>query len=322
MNKAKIYFRGEPFMSRIEGMGNGLISCTPVVYDEPNECGVGIFYDGGGVHWGLASPRNLVAAWRATEILRRFNLITFRSLFCAYVTGHRGSCNPDWAVYIGSTITRIGQAVYDEIMAMPVPESIIRAILDNHVKGDFYPPDLYQITDEVRVGTIQWRREFYKFGVTHPDVFDLEVREWEERRKKLKRFETLLASYAKFRFLPRWDTEMRCVEDALILLAYGNDTGQQYSDHVLVALAGVMGELIIVSREIASPPLCVPASYGVYETWMITPKEQIICASAHWLASVVKRSRFVFWRSRKRFTSDSAAKLIRNALGGYLPPTP
>lgn len=255
-------------------------------------------------------------------MLRRFDIITSISLSSAYVTGRRNPHNSDRVAYVEPTIAKIGQAVYDEIMAMPVPECIIRSILDNHVRGDFYSPNLYPITDEVRAGTIQWRHEFYDFGVTHPNAEDLEKRDRKERRKKLERFDTLLASYAKFRYLSRWGKEMEYVEDALIILAYSNDTGRRHSDHVLVALAGVMGDLTITSRVIASHPSYTPASYGVYESSMDMPKAQAICASARWLVSVAKRSRFVFWRRRERFTFDSAVELIRNALGRYLPPTP
>lgn len=321
MNKGKIHFRGEPFMAYVTGKRDMAV-CAPVVYDSGSAHGVGIFLDdGSGVSWGFYFPRNLVTAWRATEVLRHFGILHRDSFYAAYYTGSRNPNKSNRVTYVEPTIAKIGQAVYDEIMAMPVPECIIRAILDNHVEEDFYSPDLYPITDEVRAGTIQWRHEFYDFGVTHPDVVDLEEGDWKERRKKLERFDVLLASYAKFRLLSRWDTEMRCVEDALITLAYSNDAGRQYSNQVLVALAGVMGELTITSRVIASPPSCTPASYGVYESSMDMPKTQAICTSAHWLASVTKGKRFISWR-RNRFTFDSAAKLIRNAIGRYLPPTP
>ena len=323
MTKEKIYFRGEPFTSRVVSRGNELTTCVPVVYDVPDSCGVGIFYgDGSGHYWGFYFPRNLIAAWRATEVLRRLDPLCGDALCAAYYTGVRNPRKSDIVAYVEPTIAIIGQTAYDEIITMPVPESIIRSILDNHVRGDFYSPDLSPITDEVRAGTIQWRHEFYDFGVTHPDAEDLEKRDRKERRKKLERFETLLASYATFRFLSRQGKEMRCVEDFLITLAYGNDAGRRYSDHGLVALAGVMGELTMISSLIASPPLCIPVSYGMYETWMDVPKKQAICLSARWLASVAKRSRFVFWKRRERFTFDSAVELIRNALGRYLPPTP
>lgn len=323
MAEEKIHFRGESFTARVESRGNELTVCVPVVYDEPGKCGVGILYGDGIVeYWGPLSPRNLVTAWRATEVLRRFDIITSISLCSAYVTGRRNPHNSDRVAYVESTIAMIGQAAYSEIMSMPVPESIIRAILDNHVRGDFYSPNLYPITDEVRAGTIQWRHEFYDFGVTHPNAEDLEKRDRRERRKKLERFDTLLASYSKFRYLSRWGKEMEYVEDALIMLAYSNDTGRRHPDHVLVALAGAKGELVYASFFIASPPLCAPVSYGMYETWMDMPKKQAIYLSARWLVSVARRSRFVFWKRRERFTFDSSVELIRNALGRYLPPTP
>ena len=74
MREAKIHFRNQPFMARVDGQGEEPIECTPVVYDTPSTCGVGVlFEDGRGQTWGLLSPRNLIAAWRGTEVLRRLD---------------------------------------------------------------------------------------------------------------------------------------------------------------------------------------------------------------------------------------------------------
>ncbi len=151
MNKHKIHFKNEPFMARVSGKGEEPIQCTPVVYDERSHCGIGIFYeDGQGQIWGPVTPRNLIAAWRGTEVLRRLDFIKNGTLCGAYYTGARDPHESDMKSFAEPIIAKIGRKTYDEIMEMPVPEQIMRAILDN--QKDEFAPSLYPITEEVRGG--------------------------------------------------------------------------------------------------------------------------------------------------------------------------
>lgn len=158
-------------MARVAGKSDTPIQCTPVVYDEKSSCGVGVFFeDGIGQTWGLVIPRNLIVAWRGTEVLRRLDTIEHGTLCAAYYTGVREPHESSMKRYVEPTIAKIGKEAYKTIMSMPVPEEIVRAILDNQ-RQDF-KPNLYPITDEVRAGTIQWRQEFADAGVKHPDAID------------------------------------------------------------------------------------------------------------------------------------------------------
>lgn len=161
--KSKIHFRNEPFMAHVADKGSEMIKCTPVVYDDLTNCGVGVFYeDGSGDVWGLLTPRNLITAWRGTEVLRRLDTVEEGTLCAAYTTGERNPHKSDMK-RIEPIIEKIGRKAYDKIMSMPVPEQIIRAILDN--QQDDLPPDLEPITEEVEAGTIEWRQEFADAGI-------------------------------------------------------------------------------------------------------------------------------------------------------------
>lgn len=315
MSKGEIRFQNEPFMARVAGKGDEPIKCTPVVYDEMLHCGVGVFYEGGhGQVWGMITPRNLIAAWRGTEVLRRLDTIERGTLCAAYYTGVRDPHESDMKSHVEPTIAKIGRATYNEIMAMPVPEQIIRAILDNQ-KEDFAPA-LYPITDEVRAGTIQWRQEFTDAGIKHPDEIDAKKRAQEETVAK---FERLLASYARSRDLPRECKGMWNVEGALLTLV-DKAAGQTHPDHVLVALAGVVGELAISEFSMTILPFG-PCSREEYDAQMDKTKECAFDHSASWLASNAGRSRLAFWkRQRDSFTRTSAKELLRRLLGEYFPP--
>jgi len=169
MSKGKIHFENEPFMAIVSDKGDKPIKLTPVVYDEYYNCGVGIMYENRkGQVWGLLTPRNLIAAWRATEILRHLNTIENGTLAYAYYTGDRRANKSDIEKYVNPMIVKIGQDKYKKIMEMPVPEEIIRAILDNQKEKN--APDLYPIKDEVEAGTLEWRQEFADAGIERPEV--------------------------------------------------------------------------------------------------------------------------------------------------------
>lgn len=317
MSKGKIHFQNEPFMARVSGKGDEPIKCTPVVYDEMSNCGVGVFYeDGERQVWGMVTPRNLVAAWRGTEVLRRLDTIEHGTLCAAYYTGVRDPHESDMKSHVEPTIAKIGRLAYDAIMAMPVPEQIIRAILDN--QRDDFAPALYPITDEVRAGTIRWRQEFAVAGIKHPDEIDAKKRAQEETVAK---FERLLTSYAGSRNLSRQCMGMDYVEGALLTLV-DKGANQTHPDHVLVALAGVVGELAISEFSMTILPFG-PRDRKEYVARMDKTKKKAFDHSAAWLASSSGPSRLAFWKRRQdSFTRNSAKELLRRLLGEYFPQKP
>ena len=315
MSKDKIHFKNEPFMAHVAGKGNERVQCVPIVYDELTSCGLGIlFRDGTAQVWGMMSPRNLIAAWRGTEVLRRLDTVENGTLCAAYYTGSRDPHGTDIKSHVEPTVAKIGQKVYKEIMSMAVPEKIIRAILDNQKNKDDIAPNLDPITDEVRAGTIQWRQEFADAGIKHPDEIDAKER---MQKKIIAEFERLLSSYAANKGMSRHCMGMSHVESAVLALVK-KDANKTYSNEVIMALAGVVGELSISEFSMFMIP--IRSSRKQYDSHMDETKEKALDNSAEWLASYSNRPHIFFWkRPQKSFTHDSAKELLQQLLEEYFP---
>ncbi len=315
MNDNKIHFSNVPFMAYVESMGDELIECTPVVYGDGLNYGISVLFPNmESITWGLVTPRNLITAWRGTEILRHIHTIENGTLCAAYYTGIRSPHESDMKSYVEPIIKKIGRDVYDTIMSMTVPEQIIRAILDNQ-NGDS-KPDLYPITDEVRAGTIEWRQEFVEFGIKHPDDVDNEER---LQKETIAKFERLLASYARSRSIPRNCMGMNYVESALLTLV-DKKANEEHSDNVLIALSGVVGELSITNFAAFILPFGI-SNQAEYDARINKTKEEALEYSASWLASISKPPWFSFLRKKETvsFTSENATKLLRELLEKYFP---
>ena len=278
MREPKIHFVNEPFMARVFWReGDELIECTPVVYDAPNLCGIAIFSEDGEIHaWGSIIPRDLITSWRATVIIRYLNEIEVDTLCNVYYAGRRKVHPEDRRHYVEPIIAMIGKDTYEEIMAMPVPEKIIRAILDN--QSDPFPPSIFPITEEVRAGTIdwqEWKEEFTELGIKHPDEIDAQ-----ERREKeiLSKFEPLLSSYASYQKIRPGTFGMDFLTNALLNVVE-KGVNQKYSNEVAMALAGILGELAIAELVMNVWP------FGYDEEIIAQKKEEALQQAAKWLAS-------------------------------------
>lgn len=157
----EILFTGESFVAQVAGLGE--TRCTPVAYHDDLEYGVGVFFeDGRGEAWGVMTRPNFVTVWRATEVLRRLKVIEQGTLCGAYYTADR-KAHPIDQSFREPIIAEIGPDGYAAVMRVPVPDAVVRLILGR--QGQRIAPPLSQITDEVRAGTIAWRREFDDFGI-------------------------------------------------------------------------------------------------------------------------------------------------------------
>lgn len=277
-----ILFRNEPFMARVFGKGDALIQCVPVVYNAELSCGVGILLpDDTLCKWGLHCPRDLIAAWRATEILRQLDTIEPETLCAAYYAGKRQPGKEDMDRLVKPITAKIGEWTRYTILAMPVPEKIIRAILDNQ-NNEKLKPALWPIIDEVSEGAIGWRQEFSDAGLEHPDQTEAKER---ARKHKIAKFEPLLASFAKFRCRPRDCIAMDDVEKILLDLVK-KGANETHSDRVIIALAGAAGNFIGLS--------------DLTDKDCLTYRNrEAISKSAQWLVSgwINPRLSLFFWRS-------------------------
>ena len=310
-SEEKIHFENEPFWALVKDEGDRAIKCTPVVYENQSKCGIGLFFENGlGKVWGPGSPRNLIAAWRGTEVLRLLDTIGRCTLAEAYYTGIRnpGIINQE---SVDLTVRKIGQRAYDTIMRMSVPSVIVKAILDNQGKYGEYgrnlSPDIYPIIEEMRAGTIQWKQwqnEFVAAGIKHPDEIDSEKR---VREQIVAKFNSLLISYAQSRALPLTCKSMNDVVDALLTLVDGAQETQ--SDRVLVALAGIAGHVVHLKG--VSFPLSL-IEKKERDKRLNEMKETAIDHSAAWLASG-----FVKWLRYSRESKEK--KLLYHLFEEYFP---
>ena len=278
MREPKIHFVNEPFRARVFWReGDELIECTPVVYDAWNLCGIAIFSeDGKRYAWGLITPRDLITSWRATVIIRYLNEIEVDTLCNVYYAGRRRVSPEARRNYVEPIIAMIGKDTYEEIMAMPVPEKIIRAILDN--QSDPFPPSIFPITEEVRAGTIdwqEWEEEFRRFRIKHPDEIDAQKK---KEKEILSKFEPLLFSYANYQEIRPGTLGMDFLTNALLNVVK-KGINQRYSDEVVVALAGIVGELAIAELVMNVWP------FGYDEEIIVQKKEETLQQAAKWLAS-------------------------------------
>lgn len=282
-----------PFDAVVEVNGDDIVTCNPVVYDEPDIFGVAVIFNQKlCLRWGLISPRDMIAAWRATEIIRYYKVINEEVLANAFFASSRQPYT-DKINEVESVKNAIGMDLYNSIMQKPIPEKIIQAILSEQLTD--YPPDLFPITDEVRAGTIFWRQEFAEAGVEHPD--DADIRK-EAKRLIIKRHSNFLESYAVMRQMTLDSDMMRYVETALAnIIDLGFD--KKCHDRLLTALAGVIGELSMaeISR---------PSNEKLTDEQLVELQNISIEISADWL---VKNP----WNGIK-YSKDLANKILRRYL--------
>ncbi len=270
-----------------------------------SNCGVGIRFEDGKVQiWGLVHPRDLITAWRATEVLKHLNFINPNFTLCAaYYTGSRNLHDDDRKRYVDPIISKIGRETYTKIMAMPIPEKIIRAILDN--QGHDYSPSLFPIEYEIKAGALKWRPEFAD-AMSDPEK---DYAKEEARKKIISKFEPLLVSYAKFRNQPRHCIGMDDVERALLKLAK-KGTDETHSNRVAVALAGAAADFL--ASDYSENMLLDPV--GTHDA---------IYRSARWLTlSVLGKPRFFRKRAHLATASDFnkiIEELLLRLLEEYFP---
>jgi len=151
------------------------------------------------------------------------------------------------------------------------------------------------------------------------DEIDAEKRAQEATVAK---FERLLASYARSRRCPRQCMVMQNVENALLALV-DKGASQPHPDRILVALAGVVGEVALSEFMIFVLPLDLYNHQEECHAQVDRTKESAIDRSATWLASGSWLSRFAFWKHRRNLFAHNARKeLLRRLLGEYFPLMP
>jgi hypothetical protein len=121
----RIVFVNEPIVAVVEEKTKYSLLCYPFIYKDGFCSGVGIVFDDGCmIVWTSDVPCDFVAAWRATEILRRLQFINQETLCFAYRAAEKKFSKLD-KPEIMNIIVQIGNDNYDKIMELPVPEEIM-----------------------------------------------------------------------------------------------------------------------------------------------------------------------------------------------------
>lgn len=288
-----IHFWNEPFLAIVEEYGKKFVLCKPIIYDEPDIFGIAVVFKKNiCLRWGLIAPRDMITAWRATEVIRRLSFINIKILESAYYAVSRQPFIGK-SSHIEKVTSLIGKDLYDAIMLTPVPEKLIQAMLTE--QDTDYPPDLFPITDEVRAGTISWRQEFSDAGVEHPDDADIRL---EAKRQLLEKHSKCLESYAVLRQISMDSDLMKYVEKALAdIVEMGYD--KKCNDRLLIAMSGVIGELRMAENS-------KPLNEELSDEQILKLQDESIIISASWLIKNPLKG--------IRYTKDSADRILRRHL--------
>ncbi|MCK9578199.1 hypothetical protein M0R01_01740 [bacterium] len=309
-----IAFINKPFVAVVEDKGEKPIECYPVIYNAPFTCGIGIFYeDGDGKVWGLTAPRDLIASWRATEIIQHITHIKDDTLCHAYYAGKR-NVHVTEQYMVDEIIATIGKEKHDQIMNMAIPEVIIQIIIDG--QDTKISPSLKQINDELRAGTIVWKPEFSNLGIEQPEEGDEQKKFFQDT---VAQYEVLLASYAKHVSLPRKSIYMEIIEATLVDLIERN-IKQSYADDVIVALAGVVGSLKNFEVTTMLIPSYCTISLSDYKYQFEVEKYSAIKKSAEWIVKTRSISPFLFWKKKHCITKNEACNLLEGIFTEYFSP--
>ncbi len=186
--------------------------------------------------WGLVVPHDLLTCWRGMLILQEVKNLGKGDLCNAYYAGQRELHESD-KHGVDEIIAKIGRDTYDAIMARPIPDEVIDLIIKLTDEGNHVA--LYPITEEVKAGTLQWRDDFVRIGVKHPQqVADREAAE----KRVIGRYDSYLADYAKSHGYPRKCMIMWNIEGVIVDAIEKGVEAQHGQDIVLgVAIARAHG---------------------------------------------------------------------------------
>lgn len=193
--KVDIFYEGEPFNAGVDNYSDQPIRCVPMICIKSSnprtEIGIGVLFGKDLAYCNFyASPFDLFAAYRATEMIRLYDLIKESDIKDVYFAAIRNSgCQQE----IASITNRIEVENYEKIMAMKIPDKIIDLFLK---EKDFQTlPVFHSIYLEIKEGTIEWRDEFTAFGIKSKEQYLVEK---EERKKILMAYEPIFTSLFKY----------------------------------------------------------------------------------------------------------------------------
>jgi len=307
-DKINILFKSEPFMAKVEEMGDEDRKCVSAVFSRGRTIhGLIVFSGEQRIIWENSLwYEGPISLWRATEIISKLEFINSKILGKLADVGARSEYkNPEQA----AIIEKIGWDTYRQIMKIPVPEIIITEILEG--QKEIFKPDLRLITKEIRAGTIQWRPEFADAGVGNPEEIDATKR---KNAEILAPFDKLLNSYAASQGWTRPYYGITVDVDNALLTLIEKGADKKYSPAILVALAGVGGEFFRFNATYNFPEL-KDKYRGKHEKSL----NDIKTKAAKWLVKKSNSSLFAklcFWE--KTIQQEEAENILTQLFKEYL----
>lgn len=234
-----IRFRGQYFKAHVGSRESKPVLCNPIIYNDGDNCGTGVIVEWNRIlQWGMYEPRDYIASWRAGEILRdlkHVNSITVRGAFYA---GSRSLNTKEEEYCTTPVIEGIGKESYHKIMSLPIPEKIVKVVLDDS-KNKGLKPNLYPLTEEIEAGTLAWRDEFSEAGVLTPEQFRANKKRYEEIKLETDKY--LRSMIDDIDNIDLTDIGVCITRSALVKL-YEKKVDKEYPHYVLVAFAVIMSD--------------------------------------------------------------------------------
>jgi len=219
---AELIYVGPEFRANIADLGKEC-KCKGLIYED-SIFEIEIDPD---ITYFAAVGLDIISMLRACEIMPYFNSLNddvVPFIFMA-ATGKDSEAK-------NVVCEKIGGNVYEEVMFRKVPKQIIKAIIKEGIeKGNIFgicKPEL--ITQEIRKGTMSWRKEFRKIGVRTPEEEDRQI---EKEIKIISHYQPLLDSY--FNFGEEYPDGFIEVVKAIIVDAVEKGFAEEFSDSVFIA---------------------------------------------------------------------------------------
>ncbi|KKT81978.1 MAG: hypothetical protein A3B07_00180 [Candidatus Yonathbacteria bacterium RIFCSPLOWO2_01_FULL_43_27] len=234
-----IRFRGQYFKAHVGIKESKPFLCTPIVYNDEENCGVGIIVEWNRVQkWGMYEPRDYIASWRAGEILRELRHINSITVRGAYFAASRSLNSKEEQYCTTPVIEGIGEESYHKIMSLPIPNKIVQVVLDDR-KNKSLNPNLYPLTEEIEAGTLAWRGEFSEAGVLTPEQFRTNKKRHEEI--KLETDKHLRSMINDIKNIDLTDIGI-CIIRSTLATLFEKKVNEEYPHYVLVAFAVIMSD--------------------------------------------------------------------------------
>jgi hypothetical protein len=227
--------------------------------------------------------------WRAAQLLAVLPQIDHRCDFDLFIAAGRPAPDADFDQrLVGEVRAALPPGVYEEIMARPVPLSILEWIVKHSDAGLDLHQALWQITKEIDAGTVRWSQTLKRIGVEHPE-YRRAVKD--AARQLTLRYGLSLCSYATFQEHP-YDLHnhrqkawiMLCVENALygcIERGIERDYGQAITILVAVLVAEIESDQTM--ERLAAENL--DSDYYQYQLRFHVPREERFAQMQRWCST-------------------------------------